>query len=349
MTSTTSGESLKDRLKDARSNPVKVASLGQLFDIAQGDNSARTANADSDSDDDSIGTNSASGQQVKWVELVLDNTGNVVIKKLNEDDSSIIETTTIPAGSAMMNTLSDDMSHSFRSINEKIKSKNSSKRSTKRSKAPPSLGETIGRDRRAVQHPSADERTRGTVESEQTAKAANHDPRESDTVHVTGFEDLKTGDTSSDSDDSDDDNKSARSLPTRRRMKNNNSGDLNNMTSSSGHEPRRLMRRRSSRQVRTRSNDAGPRNRSRSRRATRRGSTRHPTDNNNNNTASEIDEFMAMTKDPAADAKESTDGTMSTATESTMATDTTSRSRRNSLGPLNTMNPTLIQNFQLTF
>ncbi|CAJ1946570.1 unnamed protein product [Cylindrotheca closterium] len=370
MTSTTSGESLKDRLKDARPIP-QVASLGQLFDIAQGDTGAAN---DTDSEDDSVGT-FASEQQVKWFELELNNPADIVIKAMGEDGS--LETTTVPADSAMMNTLSDDISDSFRSTNSKHK------HSTKRSKTP-SLDETIARDQRFLQNRPSDERTSctlgtgGTAESEQTAKAANHDARVSDTVPTFGSQDLKTEEEEDDNDNDDDgddgndklddasshsrssgrstksskssksnkSSKSSKSLPTRRGGKKKKK-DAN--LASSNHEPRRTVRRSKSnrRQARPKS-EGGPRSRSRSGRATRKGSS-HPTKPEKpSSSSSEIDEFMAMTKEKSntAEIKENTDGTMSTATESTMTPDTTTRSRRGSVGAIN---QTLIQNFQLTF
>ncbi|KAL3939455.1 MAG: hypothetical protein SGBAC_005819 [Bacillariaceae sp.] len=351
MTSTTSGESLKNRLKNANGIP-QVASLGALFDMAP-----RSDNMDTDEDDDIIAINDASELQIQWVELSLENAANVVLKTLKEDDVSV-ETTVVQADSTMMNTSSDDLSNSVRSTSTSSEKKNKKKiksptRSRKQPSKAPSLGDTIGRDRRAVLNQPSDERT---LESEQTTKVANYDPRTSNTVHETGSEELKPEENDEHADDdvslegasshsrsSPQSPKSLKPLPTTRCQKKHNG-------SGSSHERRVGGRKRNSRRqqtTRTRSKDA-PR-RTRSGRPSRRADqmvNKSPT-----KPSSEIDNFMAMTKDTSAQkdlsSKEhNTDGTMSTATPTSITTDATMRSRRSSVGNLN---PNLIQSFQLTF
>jgi len=111
MTSTVSGESLKDRLKD---EDGKESSLGELFDMARAGSDA-TDGSDSDSD-----TAASVQQEVKWIELAQDNPADVVIKVLHEqnnDDNDEINTFIVPADTRMMNTLAEDFArNSFKSI-----------------------------------------------------------------------------------------------------------------------------------------------------------------------------------------------------------------------------------------
>lgn len=317
----------KRRLKGAAN---KIASIGELFE------------EECDSDD-STSSNSTS-KQVTWIELPLENPSEVVIKAF-DIENEVIESSTVPAGSAILDNLSDiDLQTSLHSIKERILFESGQKTT-------PSLRETIGRDKRSAQPRASDERTTATNNtgaSEQTMKTTNRMP--SVGVPETGFQDLNTDDHKSDDNGS---SRSRRSVSSLRSIKQNDDGgeEQQNTPSSVGRRMMRRVRRRSMGALS--SNDNAAAGNPRRRRSNRRGSL-GTSAHNYQTLPSDIETFMTLTddKNPAATkdaansslADKSSHSTLSTATNST-TNDSEPLRRRASAGQL----VSALQNLQLTF
>jgi hypothetical protein len=271
----------KDRLKDDVSFK-KIASIGEMFD----------AGREEESDSDVSTSSNSTSKRITWIELPLDNPADVVIKVIDEEHD-LVESSTVPAGSALLNNLSDELPNSLSSIKEKIMSGRAHA-----AKTTPSLGETIGRDKRSAEPRALDEstfNTEATGASEQTMKTTNRiasDPAApaakgplsvTDAVPESGFHNLKK-----EEDDQRSDNVSSRS---RRSTKCDNNEEPNTRRT------RRVNRRCSMGAVPTDTTDGGN---PRRRRPNRRGSIGSLA--NHQNMLPDIDTLMTMPddKEPSA-------------------------------------------------